>query len=37
MKLPELWQRFAPHIGNVPGQVGMVALRFVFQTCRVPG
>jgi AraC family transcriptional regulator len=23
--MPELWQRFAPHIGNIPGQVGRVA------------
>ena len=24
-EIPGLWQRFAPHIGNVPGQVGRVA------------
>lgn len=23
--IPELWKRFAPHIGKVPGQVGQVA------------
>ena len=23
--IPELWQRFVPYIGNVPGQVGQVA------------
>ena len=22
---PELWQRFAPYLGNIPGQVGNVA------------
>jgi AraC family transcriptional regulator len=23
--IPELWKRFAPHIGKIPGQVGMFA------------
>ncbi|MES1156823.1 MAG: GyrI-like domain-containing protein [Alphaproteobacteria bacterium] len=24
-KIPELWRRFAPHIGSIPGQAGHVA------------
>lgn len=28
--LPELWQHFAPHIGNIPGQVGQVAYGLCF-------
>ena len=28
--MPELWQRFAPHIGNIPGQVGRVAYGLCF-------
>ncbi|SRR6266852_541038 len=28
--VPELWQRFAPHIGNIPGQVGRVAYGLCF-------
>jgi AraC family transcriptional regulator len=24
-KIPELWQRFGPSIGNIPGQIGQVA------------
>jgi AraC family transcriptional regulator len=37
MKLPELWQRFAPHIGNVPGQVGMVAYGLCFNALSPDG
>ena len=28
--IPALWQRFAPHIGHVPGQVGSVAYGVIF-------
>jgi AraC family transcriptional regulator len=28
--MPSLWQRFAPHIGNIPGQVGRVAYGLCF-------
>jgi AraC family transcriptional regulator len=28
--MPELWQHFAPHIGNIPGQVGWVAYGLCF-------
>jgi AraC family transcriptional regulator len=28
--MPELWRRFAPHIGNIPGQVGRVAYGLCF-------
>jgi AraC family transcriptional regulator len=28
--LPSLWQRFAPHIGNISGQVGRVAYGLCF-------
>jgi AraC family transcriptional regulator len=28
--MPALWQRFAPHIGNIPGQVGRVAYGLCF-------
>jgi len=28
--IPELWRRFAPHIGNIPGQVGRVAYGLCF-------
>src|SRR5260370_25040580 len=30
--IPELWQRFAPHIGKIPGQVGQVAYGLCFNT-----
>jgi AraC family transcriptional regulator len=35
--LPELWQRFAPHIGNIPGQVGMVAYGLCFNALSPEG
>src|SRR5712692_5775830 len=28
--IPELWERFGPHIGNIPGQVGRVAYGLCF-------
>src|SRR6266853_2236413 len=28
--IPELWQRFGPHIGNIPGHVGHVAYGLCF-------
>lgn len=31
-KLSDQWQRFAPHIGRVPGQIGRTAYGLVFQT-----
>lgn len=37
MKLPELWQRLAPHIGNVPGQVGMLAYGLCFNALSPDG
>jgi len=37
MKLPEMWQRFAPRIGNVPGQVGMVAYGLCFNALSPDG
>ena len=37
MKLPELWQRFAPHIGKVPGQVGPVAYGLCFNALSPDG
>ena len=27
--IPELWQRFAPHIGKIPGQIGNIAYGIV--------
>jgi AraC family transcriptional regulator len=30
--LPALWQRFAPHLGHVPGQVGTVAYGLCYNT-----
>ena len=30
--IPALWQRFSPHIGNVPGQVGRVVYGVSFNT-----
>ena len=35
--IPELWQRFAPHIGNVPGQVGHVAYGLCFNALSPDG
>jgi AraC family transcriptional regulator len=35
--LPGLWQRFAPHIGNVPGQVGHVAYGLCFNALSPEG
>jgi AraC family transcriptional regulator len=35
--MPELWQRFAPHIGNVPGQVGRVAYGLCFNAYGADG
>lgn len=31
-EIPSLWQRFAPHIGKIPGQVGAVAYGLCFDT-----
>jgi AraC family transcriptional regulator len=35
--MPELWQRFAPHIGNVPGQLGSVAYGLCFNALSPDG
>src|SRR6266403_837897 len=35
--IAELWQRFAPHIGNVPGQVGHVAYGLCFNALSPDG
>ena len=35
--MPELWQRFAPHIGNIPGQVGRVAHGLCFNALGPDG
>jgi AraC family transcriptional regulator len=35
--IPELWQRFAPHIGNIPGQVGRVAYGLCFNALSADG
>jgi AraC family transcriptional regulator len=35
--IPELWQRFAPHIGNIPGQVGWVAYGLCFNALNPDG
>ena len=35
--IPELWQRFAPHIGNIPGQVGRVAYGLCFNALSPDG
>ena len=32
-----LWQRFAPHIGNIPGQVGQVAYGLCFNALSPDG
>ena len=35
--IPALWQRFAPHIGHVPGQLGFTAYGVVFDTDKSGG
>jgi len=35
--MPELWQRFAPHIGDIPGQVGRVACGLCFNALSPDG
>jgi AraC family transcriptional regulator len=35
--MPELWRRFAPHIGNIPGQVGRVAYGLCFNALSPDG
>jgi AraC family transcriptional regulator len=35
--ISELWQRFGPHIGNVPGQVGPVAYGLCFNVLSPGG
>jgi AraC family transcriptional regulator len=35
--MPELWQRFAPHIGKIPGQVGQVAYGLCFNALSPDG
>jgi AraC family transcriptional regulator len=35
--IPELWLRFGPHIGNVPGQVGRVAYGLCFNALSPDG
>src|SRR5229473_4899807 len=35
--IPELWQRFGPHIGNIPGQVGRVAYGLCFNALSPNG
>ena len=35
--IPELWQRFAPHIGKIPGQVGRVAYGLCFNAFSPDG
>ena len=35
--IPELWQRFAPHIGNIPGQVGRAAYGLCFNARSAEG
>jgi AraC family transcriptional regulator len=35
--IPELWQRFAPHIGKIPGQVGQVAYGLCFNALSPDG
>lgn len=34
--IPQLWQRFQPHIGNVPGQVGKAAYGVCFNMRSAP-
>jgi AraC family transcriptional regulator len=35
--IPELWMRFAPHIGNIPGQVGRVVYGLCFNALSPDG
>jgi len=35
--VPELWSRFGPHIGNIPGQVGRVAYGLCFNALSPDG
>ena len=35
--IPELWGRFGPHIGNIPGQVGRVAYGLCFNALSPNG
>jgi AraC family transcriptional regulator len=35
--IPELWQRFGPHIGKIPGQVGRVAYGLCFNALSPDG
>src|SRR5258708_26528678 len=35
--MPELWESFGPHIGNIPGQVGRVAYGLCFNALRRDG
>jgi len=35
--MPELWLRFGPHIGNVPGQMGRVAFGLCFNALSPDG
>jgi AraC family transcriptional regulator len=35
--MPELWRRFAPHIGNISGQVGRVAYGLCFNALSPDG
>jgi AraC family transcriptional regulator len=35
--VPELWRRFAPHMGNIPGQVGRVAYGLCFNADSLDG
>src|SRR5260370_16772290 len=35
--IPELWQRFGPHIGKIPGQVGRIAYGLCFNSLTPDG
>src|SRR5260370_32528275 len=35
--IPELWGRFGPHIGKIPGQVGRVAYGLCFNALTLDG
>src|SRR5260370_41624854 len=35
--IPELWGRFGPHIGKIPGQVGRVAYGLCFNALSLDG
>jgi AraC family transcriptional regulator len=35
--MPELWRRFAPHIGKIPGQVGRIAYGLCFNALSPDG